>query len=44
VNDELERIWKWSWHNFKVLSWHSPGKIEENHEKPVRIADYGGKI
>jgi hypothetical protein len=29
---------KHSWPNFKVLSWHSSGEIEENHEKPVRIA------
>jgi hypothetical protein len=25
---------KWSWPNFKVLSWHFLGEIEENHEKP----------
>jgi hypothetical protein len=25
---------KWSWPNFKVLSWHLPGGTEENHEKP----------
>jgi hypothetical protein len=24
---------KWPWPNFKVLSWHSPGETEENHEK-----------
>jgi hypothetical protein len=25
---------KWSRPNFKVLSWHLLGEIEENHEKP----------
>jgi hypothetical protein len=25
---------KWSWSNFKVLSQHSPGGIEETHDKP----------
>jgi hypothetical protein len=25
---------KRSWHNFKVLSQHSPGGTEENHEEP----------
>jgi hypothetical protein len=25
---------KLSWANFKVLSVHSPGETEENHEKP----------
>jgi hypothetical protein len=25
---------KWSRPNFKVLSWHSPGGTEENHEEP----------
>jgi hypothetical protein len=25
---------KWMWLNFKVLSWHSPGRTEENNEKP----------
>jgi hypothetical protein len=29
-NDELEGR-KWSWPNFKVLSWHLPGGTEENH-------------
>jgi hypothetical protein len=23
---------KWSWSNFKVLSWHSPGWTDESHE------------
>jgi hypothetical protein len=36
VNDELERMWKWSWHN---LRYYSPTGTEENHDKPVRIAD-----
>jgi hypothetical protein len=26
---------KWSWPNFKVLSWHLPGQTEETHEKPL---------
>jgi hypothetical protein len=26
---------KRSWPNFKVLSWHSPGVAEENHENPL---------
>jgi hypothetical protein len=35
VNDELERIGsKWLWPNIKVLSQHSLGGTEENHEKP----------
>jgi hypothetical protein len=35
VNDELEKIWKEAvMAYFKVLSWHSPGGTEENHDKP----------
>jgi hypothetical protein len=29
----MVKIWtEWSW-NVKILSWHSPVKTEENHEK-----------
>jgi hypothetical protein len=39
MNDELERMWKKAtMSSFKVLSRHFPGKTEETHEKPVRIA------
>jgi hypothetical protein len=38
--NELERIWKEAvMVQFKVLSWHLPGGIEETHEKKsVRFA------
>jgi hypothetical protein len=36
---------KWSWLNFNLLSWHSPGGTEKKHEKPsVRIADLRTEI
>jgi hypothetical protein len=45
VDDELKGFGrKWPWPNFKVLSWHSPGGIEENHVKPVRIAFSGPRF
>jgi hypothetical protein len=28
---------KWSWPNFKVLSWHLPGGTEETMKTSVRI-------
>jgi hypothetical protein len=32
------------WSNFKVLSWHSPGGTEENHENPqISIAGRWGR-
>jgi hypothetical protein len=35
MNDELERMWEEVVVNyFKALSRHSPGRTEENHEKP----------
>jgi hypothetical protein len=34
---------KQSWSNFKILSQHSPGGIEENHEISVRIARCWGQ-
>jgi hypothetical protein len=37
VNDELEKMWKRLWLNFKLLSRHLPEGIEENNEKPARI-------
>jgi hypothetical protein len=35
VTDELEGIWKEAMvASFIILSWHSPGGTEENHENP----------
>jgi hypothetical protein len=37
VNNELERMWEEAvMAQFKVISWHSPGGTDENHEKPQR--------
>jgi hypothetical protein len=45
MNYELEGFgWKRSWSNFKVLFQHSPGRTEENDEKPLRIAGLRAKI
>jgi hypothetical protein len=33
VNNELERMWKWSRPNFDALSSRLPGRFEENPEK-----------
>jgi hypothetical protein len=39
MNSELERISKeMVMAKFKVLFWHLPGRTEENHKKPVRLA------
>jgi aspartate/glutamate racemase len=39
VNDESGGMWEEAAVDyFKVLSQHLPGRIEENHEKPVVIA------
>jgi hypothetical protein len=35
---------KWLRPNFEVLSRHSPGGTEENHEKPVGIAGLRAEI
>jgi hypothetical protein len=35
---------KWSWPDFKVLSWNSHGMTEDNHKKLVRIAGLGAEI
>jgi hypothetical protein len=32
VNDELARMWKRPWPNFKVLSRNSPEGTDENHK------------
>jgi hypothetical protein len=29
---------------FRILSWHLPRGIEENHEKPVRTASFQAEI
>jgi hypothetical protein len=35
---------QWSRPNFQVLCGHSPGRTEENHENPVRIASYQARF
>jgi hypothetical protein len=45
INNVVESIWKEPvMADFKILSQHLPGEIEENHEKPVRIACLRAKI
>jgi hypothetical protein len=45
MKDELEMIWKKRyWTNFKVLSWHSTGEGEKNHQTSVRIAGLQAQI
>jgi hypothetical protein len=38
VNDEVEKMWKRSWPNFKALFLRLPGRIAENNENTVGVA------
>jgi hypothetical protein len=45
MNNELEGVWKVRVvARLKMLSWYLPGRSEENHKKPFRIANLQAKI